>query len=678
MPCGAGRDPRTPETTGPGQRAAGGKALLLATSILVPLALAGRAEAQQQPGALTLQPVQVEGAAVRDIETTGAIPQEKIDREQPLTLQKLFRDEPAVTVPSGSTASQKLYVHGLDQAKLNVTVDGAPQRNNVWHHNGNLTLDPIFLKSAEVQAGVSPADSGFGALGGSVRFTTKDARDMLLPGRETGGTVVLGYDTNSRTFRTTGAGYGVKDGFELLGIGTVARGKDYENGHGRKEAGTATDLMSGLGKLAYESADGHRVHASIERVEDEGTRRLRPNMGFINNATGRLLNHTRATRTTATAGYRTTKPTDLFDPDINVYYNRNGLDRPNENRLPTPHGDFKAEVESIGGTIRNSFAIPTGRLTAGVDFNRDEVSLERFHFPTDASERITTIGGFVQARLSPVERLRLSTGLRIDHQSYRAVDGQTFDNTGLSPNISAEVDVGGGVTAFAGYAYVWGGLEMVETALFHANNYRYSPDLRPTAAHTMRGGLRYADGGLTMEGALFRTLIDNPLDMNYTTLRRINGQDLKSQGFDLSAGYRWANAGVNAKYAHSDVTYGGRMVLPSDYNTGAPVGDMLTLAGRYTVEDWRLTLGASSEFAFKIKDDALRAAGFGSLRAYQVANLSAEWQPAPSLANWTLRAEANNIFDQAYSARSTYGQTSVITPVLSQGRTFYLSSTVKF
>lgn len=651
------------------------RAALLATTTLVSVAAAGQAAAAD---AVTLPAVTVAGERGEDIETTAVIGQAEIDREQPLTLNELFRSEPAVTVPSGSSAAQKLYVHGIDQNKLNVTIDGAPQRNNVWHHNGTLTLDPTFLKAVEVQAGVAPADSGFGALGGAVRFTTKDARDLLLPGRSAGGTVILGYDTGSQTRRGTGAAYAALDGFELLGIGAVARGDDYENGRGLEEEGTSTDLLSGLAKLAYEAAAGHRVSVSAEHARDEGIRRLRPNMGIINNPTGRLLNNSTAARTTVTLGYSTTKPTDLFDPEVSVYYNRNSLKRPNDNNRPTAHGDFNSEVESVGGSARNTFAVPMGTLTAGVDFYHDDLFVERFHFPTDADERMTGVGGFVQARLTPVERLRVSTGLRVDHQSYRAVDGQTFDDTGLSPNVSVEVDIVGGLAAFAGYSYVWGGLEMAEVALYHAANYTYDPDLESVTSHNYRGGLRYADGGLSLEGALFRTLMQNPVEWNYTTRTRINGPSLKSQGFDLSAGYAWSNAAVSAKYTRTDVTYGGRIALPGDFSTAVPVGDLIGISGRYTLEDLRVTLGGSAEFALDLEDADLRAAGFGDLDGYQVANLFAEWQPIAAAVNWTLRVEANNIFDEAYSSRSTYAQTAAITPVLAQGRTFYLASTLKF
>lgn len=653
----------------------GGKATLLATSMLVSVTAAGSAPAQET---LALEPIEVSGEQVPTMETTSFISQEEIDRAQPLTLQKLFQGTPEVTVPSGPTAAQKIYVHGIDQMKLNVRVDGVPQRNNVWHHNGTLTLDPTFLKAVAVEAGVTPAGSGFGGLAGAVLFTTKDAPDMLLPGQSFGGTVIAGYDTNPGTCRTTGAGYGADKGIELLAIGTIARGGDYEAGNGVTQEGTTTDFLSGLGKLAFETAAGHRFEVSAEHARDDGIRRLRPNMGIVLNSTGALFNATTANRTTVTVGYATTAPTDLFDPEVSLYYNRNDLDRPNDNQLARAHGDFNVSVETFGGMVKNTFAIPFGTVAAGIDFAYDDAFLERFHFATDAGEEITQVGGFAQARISPLEGLRLSGGARFDYQSYDAVDGQTFDNTGFSPNLSLEVDIGGGFTYFGGISYVWGGIEPPEIALFHARDYTYASDLDPTRALNFRTGMRYNDGGLFAEGAIFHTSIENPMAYDFPNSQRVSGEDLTTKGIDLAAGYSWTNAGINLKYTHTEVTYGDRMALPGDINTATPVGDLLVLNGQYGFEELRLTLGASAALAFHFDNDDLDAAGFDDLDPYQAVNLSAEWQPLASYEHWTVRVEANNILDDVYSSRSTYTQTAVIDPVLAPGRSFFLSTRVKF
>ena len=59
-------------------------------------------------------------------------------------------------------------------------------------------------------------------------------------------------------------------------------------------------------------------------------------------------------------------------------------------------------------------------------------------------------------------------------------------------------------------------------------------------------------------------------------------------------------------------------------------------------------------------------------------NLFAEWVPE-SLPTVTLRAEVRNLFDEAYSARSTYGQDFVeVTPLMEPGRSFIVAAIARF
>ena len=651
-----------------------GKAVLLASSMLAGIAVP--AHAQQ---AIQLAPVAVEGEAPRAMETTSSIDQAEIDNEQPKDLRDLFRNDPAVMVSGGASAAQKFYVHGVEQNKLNVTVDGVTQRTNIWHHNGATTMDPMFLKSVEVEAGVSPADAGPGALGGSVKMETKDARDMLLPGQDAGGTLITSYNTNSQTFRTTGAGYAVKDGFEVLGIVTRQRGEDYINGNADREIGTADNLLSGLGKLAYEGKGGDRVTLSGEYAEDRATRRMRPNMGYLNNANGRLLNTNKATRLTTSIAYETTAPTDTFDPKVNLFYNRIGLQRPNDTNQTNPASTiFNTTLETMGLKAQNTFAIPTGKLTAGFDVENTDTYVRRYLMRTDADEQMRNYGVFAQARISPWTDWKLSTGLRADYQTYHTVDEKDFDNFGLSPNASAEYAITPALSAFGGYSYVFGGMELPETGILHARDYRVLDSVEPTRAHNFRSGLRYDADGLKLEGALFRTVMLNTYYDNGTGGVRSNGPGLRTQGIDLSGSYHWSNAKVWSNYTYTHTRVAGRMATPADYIAATPVGHVMTLGGEYTFEPVRVTVGGSAELAKGIQDSALTQAGFRPIKGYGVLDLFGQWQPLEQYKDWTLRLEANNILDKKYVARSTYTATATVEPVYSEGRAFLLSSTVKF
>lgn len=650
---------------------------ILAGALLLPLT----AQAQQAPVAppAQLKPMAVEDEAPRAVETTSSITDEQIEREQPKDLRQLFRDDPAVTTSGGSSAAQRFFVHGVEQSKLNVSVDGVTQRSNIWHHNGAMTLDPLFLKSVDVSAGVAPADAGPGALGGAVQMQTKDARDMLLPGQEAGGTLITSYNTNSESLRTTGAGYAVKDGFEVLGILTRSAGQNYTNGRGAEEAGTKDALDSGLAKFAYEGKDGDRISLSGEYNEDKAIRRMRPNLGLVTAGTGRLMNTTRATRLTAGATYETTAPTDTFDPKINVFYNRVGLQRPNDTRqTAAASGVFNSSIETMGVKAQNTFAIPTGKLTVGFDAENTDTFVRRYLMTTDADEQVRNYGLFAQARVEPWTDWKLSTGLRADYQTYHSVDEQDFSNAGLSPNLSAEYAVTPALTAFGGYSYVFGGMELPETGVLHARNYRVRDDVKPTRSHNARGGLRYGTDGLSLEGAVFHTLmLDTYADTGAGGVR-YTGAGLRTQGVDLSAGYDWSNARLWGKYTYTRARYADRMALPSDYFTATPVGQMVNLGGEYTFEQARLTVGGSTELAQGIRDEALTRNGFQPIKGYGVVDLFSEWQPLKSYEHWTLRLEANNILDKAYISRGTYPAATNVTPVYEEGRAFLLSTTVKF
>ena len=248
----------------------------------------------------------------------------------------------------------------------------------------------------------------------------------------------------------------------------------------------------------------------------------------------------------------------------------------------------------------------------------------------------------------------------------------------LSPNFSAEYFLTDHFSLFGGYSYNFGGIELAESALFHARDYIYAANLSPTTAHNFRSGARLlAYQGLSAEAAYFHTLMFNPVAYDFEIGARINGDNLRSQGVDASIRYDWENAFISAKFSHADVRYGNRIALPGDYNNGIAVGDMFTLSGAYTWAQYGLTLGASAEFALEVDDPALAANGFKPIEGYNLFNAFLEWKPA-QIENLTLRADVRNIFDEDYYSRATYAQTDIINPVLSPGRSFYLSANLRF
>ena len=81
---------------------------------------------------------------------------------EPDDLQDVFKNEPTVQVGSSLPISQKIYVQGIEENNLAVTIDGSRQNNKIFHHNATTYIDPVMLKQVRIDPGVAPADGGPG------------------------------------------------------------------------------------------------------------------------------------------------------------------------------------------------------------------------------------------------------------------------------------------------------------------------------------------------------------------------------------------------------------------------------------------------------------------------------------------------------------------------------------
>lgn len=88
------------------------------------------------------------------------------ERIQPQDLQDVFNGETSVSVGGSTPVTQKIYVNGIEDSRLAVTIDGAAQSSATFHHVGTLLIDPSLLKAVRIDPTVAPADAGPGALGG--------------------------------------------------------------------------------------------------------------------------------------------------------------------------------------------------------------------------------------------------------------------------------------------------------------------------------------------------------------------------------------------------------------------------------------------------------------------------------------------------------------------------------
>ena len=636
------------------------------------------------PAAVTQAPVEAEpvnaapgfpATGVSGPSTPGTqqinVTSQDLARNNPTDARGIFKGEPGIAVGSSVPMSQKIYVHGVEETNLAVTIDGSRQNNKLFHHSGTNLIDPTLMKAVRVDAGVAPADAGPGALGGSIAYETKDAGDLLLPGRNFGGFATAAYDTNGETFTRGVSSFGRVRGFEYLGYLNFADGNNFEGGNGQEILGTGANLFSGLGKVAYQAESGDRLEFSYERVHDDALRPFRANIGAI--TVGRPVPPVRRydlLRQNYVLTYTDEKPQGWWNPKAVVGYSGTDLEIP----------DAQGKSGSMNGKFENRFALAIGEITTGVDFYSDHANYLDADFGTE--ERADNAGIYVQARLKPWQRTRLSLGLRGDHQWFEGVEGSKFEDSGISANAAGEYDIFHFLTARAGASHVWAGVPLMESFVSDPDwDYENGPE-SVTADNYTAGLVVRAGGGISLEANVFRTEID---DARATIEGPVESFDLVTEGFDAGIRYEWISGFARAKFARVDAEIDGH--APDTYFGNyltVPVGDIFALQLVHTFIGTGVTFGADAEFALKnsdpldyrVNDTAGEAKS--AIPAYEVVNAFIEYAPA-TLPNLTLRADVKNLFDEAYASRATYGQDFVVArPLLEPGRSFRLGATANF
>ncbi|MBB3995965.1 hemoglobin/transferrin/lactoferrin receptor protein [Sulfitobacter undariae] len=622
----------------------------------------------QDDTAFDLGTLRIDSADAQAVLGNDQISDAEIESRNPTTVADVFAGESAITASGGAPIAQKVYVNGIEESLLSVTIDGARQNKSAFHHTGNVLLDPALLKSVEVSAGLAPADQGPNALAGSIAYTTKDARDLLEADDPFGGQYTLSYGRNGQGFRNTLSVFGQTNGFEYLLSGTRATGDDYKDGSGNTITGTEADLTDYIAKFAYTTQSGKRLSFSASETTDSGLRAsqsgfIRPDFAAV---IGRdtVLYRALSQRKSYTLTFQDENPTGTFAPYAQLSYNEQAMDV----------GALYGINKSLSGVIRNEFTLRNGSVSVGLDFF-DE-SAEGFDNSgssriSNGREDLSNIGVFAQARQDLSDRISVSFGARYDWASFDAADGSSLKENGASVNGSVDFVLNNQWTLNAGAASSWGGYELGEAALVNYGTAWAYDGFATSRANAVRLGLRYENGPWSAKGALFDTEIKDINAVLPSGGARGHTDDLTSRGFDGSVTYTAANGFATLNYTYADVKTNDATTATTAYYLGRPVGHIFGLEAGYDVTpEWRI--GGTAQVALKNDDTET------TLDGYEVVNLYAEYKPQ-RMENLTVRMDVNNLFDASYASRSSDGLgLSNVVPLYEPGRTISMTASIKF
>ena len=628
--------------------------------------------APEDDSATTLPPVKIGASAIADSQTTLGYGYEEIRAAQPQDLKDLFRKEPAVSVGGSMSINQKVYVRGVEETAMLVKVDGGRQNNKVFHHNATNLIDPALLKAVRTSAGVAPADDGPGAIGGSLVYETVDVADLLDSDRNIGGFVNGRYGSNADQVTTGGSLYGRSNGFEFLGYLNHVDGDDYEDGEGDTVRFTAPALLSGLAKIAYENEQAGRFELTHERVNDDAARPYRANFGGL--TAGRPVPESRVydlARENTVFNYSRETGEGLWNPSVTLANNETELEtRENPLSDPTSTIIYAGITESTSAVLKNTLHTAFAEIASGFDYYDDSAVFKSEGDP-DLEETAENVGAFVQFRQPVGDNVDLSYGLRYDRQDFTGTDGSDQDDSGVSANVFGEVRLNDHVSLNAGYADVWGGIALAEN--FILNRAWDYAGIQPVEANNYSVGIKFNHSGFIAEANSFRTEIENGRVATWGGGPGLVS-DFDIEGFDLLAGYVNHRGDITMKYANIESKKDG--IIASSYDGNyftIPLGELITINGNLYFPALRLEVGMNAEIALDNDDVELNGA---PQEGYTVIGAYADYA---MLDNLSLRFEIENLTDEAYTDRASYGQEfTTVKTLLEPGRSFVVSGRYRF
>ncbi|WP_171014150.1 TonB-dependent receptor [Chitinivorax sp. B] len=614
---------------------------------LKPLALSltivciGQTQAQNDT---MLDPVQI--TAERGSDTNTVVRAKRIEVEQAVSLQDLFNQTPEVSVGGGLPMTQKLYVRGLNERMLTVTIDGAAQPESAYHHTGQIMIEPELLKRVEVEAGTGAATAGPGALAGAVRFTTKRAEDMLRPGERAGALFKGGYQHAAKGKKYLGTVFGkLSDQVSLLASMSNLDTEEYQDGHGNKITNSATETRNDFVKLGLKPADGQRIELAHQRFEDEGLRNKRTNLiPGPKNGTERQRTERRST----TLNYDIATQNPLLSLHLLTFANDNNIRLNMSQPTAEKHG-----THSRGIKLYNVSRIGNHKLTYGVDYRRD-IGFSEVPGKSAEDDRVTVNSIFAQDDIAIGDQWLLGAGARYDRFKYSDGAGHQFESSGLSPSASVAFLPVEGLTLRLSHARSLRGVGVIEPFLkVHQPN---ADQIDPEKARNNEFSAKWQSGPVFVNGAVYQQHIDNYIA--YDGGRRNVGH-IRSKGYSLSGGFRTGQLSASLGMSHTKPRLNGKPFTDGEaLLLGNSVGRTWVAQLDYDLPAQHVKLGWTSRLNERLKDVPADTA---SKAGYNVHDVYVQWQPTGK-DDVSLTLTVNNLFDRYYVDQASFAGTGLPEP----------------
>lgn len=652
--------------------------LLVASSLAYTL----HAQATPKPAEQkTLDPIYAQASreSARDHEyaNTTTIDAKSLQSRQATSLRDVFALDSSVSVGGATTTAQKVYIRGLEDRLYSVNIDNASQYGNLFHHQGNITIDPMMIKDISVQKGTPDAYMGAGALAGSMSIRTKDARDFLRDGQKYGALVGLGGYSN-QGFKTHLAGFFALKNTDALLWANWTNILGFSAGDGQWVQGSANNNKSLLFKLNQRLSERNTLTLSYNGLNETSTAPFATNLAERNVT---LFAHTNYNHT-ATLGF--TRQADSAKPSstqvrTNLYFNQRSLYlKPLSQAGANDHhevGEKNIAFSNVGYNLAlsNQFSV----LDLEYGLNYQGVFVADTAAPKDAINRAKEsghiYGGFIKTSYMPSEHWVLGVQSRYDVFNYFDKNNQTHLTQGFSPAASITYLPTSTLSLRASYAYLTRGAMPGDATLLGDKDVLIHKNLRPESIQNIELNADYSGSIFCARVAGYYSRLGDFINSyahdhdhsdhihtpgephSHGGLRQNMHAPIEVFGYEGGVGADYKGFSSYASIAQSFPTYKGYL-LQDTYELGAVSGIIYNLSLQYEFPRYHLRFAWLSQFTQRVKykgyDIYNDQTGFIDKAGYSVHNLYINWEPLGEK-RLSLRLSVNNIFNTFYIAQTS-------------------------
>lgn len=580
-------------------------------------------------------------------------------------LSDILRSVPGVDIGGTHSVNTRINIRGLDDRDLAIYIDRVLQTNYLYHHMGNLLINPDILKSAKIELGTNSV--AYGGLGGAISFETKDAQDLLRDDASFGGRIYGGYHSNAQQSASLTL-YGKADeAFDYLVYANVTDRDNFEDGGGQETVGsdgTTTDLLL---KGGINVSSNQRIELNAEFYYDRGDYGQRPDMGYqaADGLSGSLeipLFDTEYDRETFNIGYE--GEFGSTNINANAYINSMRLYRDESDGIVHPFGfvipstEKEVTAENFGLAILASTELGINNLTYGL-----EHFAQSFDFDLNSStvenqkQDSNTLAMFVEDRISITKAFALTPGVRLNQYTMEIEEtgfDESWDDTSFA--LAADWRVNEALELLGSYTELFKGPELAEPFQGTGGVLVPNEELEPETGENIEVGLRYSntlkgDATFNFGFNLYQTTIDDYItqqDVPDSSGNEyyVNAGKAVIDGFETSINYVVDQWDILLTYAHSDLEEKDLEVNDTTESL-REVGDSISLdvSAKFSEQ-------VSANYNVLTILDQQRAFGGDEKPGYTVHNVSIVYKPS-HIQGLTFIAGADNLLDEEYTSHAS-------------------------